>query len=107
QLVRLRGKDGVFDNWQGRGSAALEIPELWEGRDDAASLPLHADAMDVKDGALYIAFADASFTTHDVTDWSAFARKVAEGGAIGDRIMQGMLAGKRKQLTEFVAGKRK
>ena len=47
QLVRMRAADGVFDNWEGRPSAALEIPELWADSDDAASLPVHADGMDV------------------------------------------------------------
>ena len=76
QLFRLRAKDGVFDNWISRGSAALAVPDLWAERTDKGQMPDRADGMDVKHGVLYLTFSAADFRPDDISDLAALTRKV-------------------------------
>lgn len=105
ELFRLRSSDGVFDNWPGRSSASLEIRQIWEGRGEAAQLPLAADGMDVCRGSLYLAFSDTSFNADDVRSWKEFGIKLLEGGPLADRLLGDMNLVQRKRLVDFIVGK--
>ena len=86
-VFRLRTSDGVFENWQGRDSASLGVPDLWQGRPDTATMPLHADGIEVHDGTLYLTFGDPSFSAEDVRSWKDFGAKLFEGGPVADQLL--------------------
>ncbi len=105
EIFRLRASDGVFETWQGRDGASQAIPQLWEGRTDAAAMPVHADGMDVMGDALYLTFSDLSFNEQDVKDWKEFGARLLEGGPVGERLLGGLEPAQRKRLVDLVAGK--
>jgi len=87
QIIRLRTSDGVFDNWEGSTSAAIEIPELWADKPDKASWPKSANGITVTGGKLYVSFSDQSFYLEDVTDWRGFVAKLIDGQPVDQRIL--------------------
>jgi hypothetical protein len=105
EIFRLRTSDGVFDTWQGRTIASLEIPQLWAGRGDASVLPQRADGMDVYRGTLYLTFSDWSFHDGDVTSWKEFGVKLFEGGPVADRLLVRLNPVQHKRLVDFVQGR--
>lgn len=105
EIFRLRASDGVFDNWEGRGGTSLAIPQLWEGRREAETLPLHADGMSVFRGTLFLSFGDLAFSEGDVKSWKDFGAKLFEGGPIADRLLGRLEPPQRKRLVDYVVGK--
>ncbi len=104
-IFRLRTSDGVFENWQGHDSASLGIPDLWKGRPEAATMPLHADGIEVHHGTLYLAFGHPTFSAEDVRSWKDFGAKLFEGGPIADRLLGRLDEQQRKRLVDFVVGR--
>lgn len=60
-LYRLETAKGGYTNWQGSDSTDLFVKSLWtdEERAGGKKLPERADAMDARDGYLYLAFSKA------------------------------------------------
>jgi outer membrane protein assembly factor BamB len=104
-VFRLRSSDGVFENWKGRDSASLAVPDLWQGRPDAATMPLHADGIEVYRDALYLTFGDPSFSAEDVKSWKEFGAKLFEGGPVADQLLNLLDQQQRKRLVDFVVGR--
>ena len=104
-VFRLRTSDGVFENWQGRDSASLGVPDLWQGRPDTATMPLHADGIEVHDGTLYLTFGNPSFSAEDVRSWKDFGAKLFEGGPVADQLLGCLDTQQRKRLVDFVVGR--
>jgi hypothetical protein len=104
-IFRLRTSDGVFDNWQGRTTASLEIPQIWQGNPAAAVYPQRADGMDVYRTTLFLTFSDSSFIAEDIRSWKDFGAKLFEGGPIADRLLAPMNPEQRKKLVDYVLGK--
>jgi outer membrane protein assembly factor BamB len=104
-VFRLRTSDGVFENWQGHDSASLAVPDLWKGRPEAATLPLHADGIEVFHDTLYLTFGSPSFSAEDVRSWKDFGAKLFEGGLVGDRLLGRLDEQQRKRLVDFVTGR--
>ena len=104
QLFRLRAKDGVFDNWISRGSAALSVPDLWADRTNKGQMPDRADGMDVKHGVLYLTFSAADFRPDDVSDLATLTRKVLTDATVGPRLLKQVNPRFHERLQNWLAG---
>src|SRR5208337_4224131 len=104
QLFRLRAKDGVFDNWLSRGSAALAVADLWADRADNGQMPDRADGMDVKQGVLYLTFSAADFRPDDVSDLATLTRKMLADATVGPRLLKQVNPRFHERLHNWLAG---
>jgi hypothetical protein len=105
EIARLRTTDGVFDNWQGRSSAALTISDLWAGLPNQKHLPQAADGMDVRDGKLYLTFSSQTFHAASIIDWKAFAAALTDGKPLHSRVLALIDRRASQHLDNFLKGK--
>ena len=105
RLTRLRAKDGVYDNWDGRTSAAIRIEELWADKADKALWPVRANGMDAKNGKLFLTFSDQTFTIGDVGDWKALVEKLTSADPLAQSIFSKIDPRTTQRLKSFLDGK--
>jgi len=106
EIVRLRSSDGVFDNWEGQMTAGLEVGDLWKDKPDAALWPATAEGLDVRDGAMYLAFSNPAVLPGDITDWKAFIARLLDGSPLSNRVLALIDARLTQSLKAFLAGKK-
>jgi len=107
KITRLRSKDGVYDNWEGRTSASFVVNDLWADKADKNLWPRRANGMDAKNGKIYLTFSDQSFYVNDVIDWKGLVVKLTSEYALGKRIFAKVDPRTTQRLKDFVAGKQK
>ncbi len=107
KITRLRSKDGVYDNWEGRTSASFVISDLWAEKADKNLWPRRANGMDAKNGKIYLSFSDQSFYANDVSDWKGLVVKLTSEDALGKRIFAKVDPRTTQRLKDFVADKQK
>jgi len=105
RLTRLRSKDGVYDNWDGRTSASIRIEELWADKPDKAIWPVRANGMDAKNGKLFLTFSDQAFSIGDVGDWKALVEKLTSADPLFQGIFSKIDPRTTQRLKSFLDGK--
>jgi len=105
RITRLRTKDGVYDNWEGRTSASFVVQDLWADKTDKSEWPSRANGMDAKSGKLYFSFSDQTFYGNDVSDWRGVVGKLLSEDPLGKRIFAKVDPRTTQRLQDFLAGK--
>jgi len=86
QVVRLRAKDGVYDNWEGSTEAGLNVPDMISSLGDKSTLPREIDGMDARDGKIFLSFSRQQISSIHIADWKALAAKLVEDQALSNAI---------------------
>jgi hypothetical protein len=105
EIIRMRTSDGVFDNWEGHPSAALDLSEIWADQPDKASMPETADGLEVKNGKLYLTFSSQTIWPTSINDWKAFVTQLTSDDPLDKRILSLIDQRTTTRLKDFVAGK--
>ncbi len=86
KVVRLRAKDGVYDNWEGSAESALGVSEIISSLGNKSTLPYEIDGMDVKEGKLLLSFSRQQISSAHITDWKLLAAKILEDQPLSNAI---------------------
>ena len=106
QLVRMRTSDGVYDNWQGRPDAAIEISQLWADKPVPAAWPKASDGIAAQKGQLYLSFSRQNFYADCFTDLKGLAQKLLGDDPLDKRIADEIDQRLIRMLKPFIAGKK-
>ncbi len=107
RITRLRSKDGVYDNWDGRTSASIFVADLWADKADKKLWPRRANGMDAMNGRIYLSFSDQSFYADDIGEWKAFVAKLTSDELLAKRIFSKVDPRTTQRLKDFLEDKQK
>jgi len=120
-IFKINATNGRFGTFTRNGKAFVYAKELWQDAKapKGEAFGDHPDSLDVKDGVIYLGFADATITKDHVRDWKKVAEYLRSDRPFAEEILplianvtnsrpkhreRGVKSYKRK-LKQFIDGK--